>query len=66
MSHRLSRLTRSVLIALLSAGVLLGCQKGPAQEAGEKVDKAIDKLTAKGSAEKAGERIDEAVKELKK
>ena len=66
MSHSLSTVTRSVLIALLSAGLLLGCQKGPAQETGEKVDKAIDKLTGKGPAEKAGERIDEAVKELKK
>jgi len=66
MSHRLSTVARSVLIALLSGGVLLGCQKGPAQETGAKVDKAIDKLTGKGPAEKAGERIDEAVKELKK
>ena len=66
MSHRSSTVTRSVLIALLSAGVLLGCQKGPAQEAGEQVDKAIDKLTGRGPAEKTGERIDEAVKELKK
>jgi len=66
MGHRLSTVIRSVLIALLSGGVLLGCQKGPAQEAGEKVDKAIDKLTGKGPAEKAGERIDAAVKELKK
>ena len=66
MSLSLSTVTRSVLIALLSAGVLLGCQKGPAQETGEKVDKAIDKLPGKGPAEKVGERIDEAVKELKK
>ncbi len=66
MSHALSTLTRTALIALLSAGALLGCQKGPAQETGEKVDKAIDKLTGKGPAEKAGERIDAAVKELKR
>ncbi len=51
MSHSLSTVTRSVLIALLGGGVLLGCQKGPAQETGAKVDKAIDKLTGKGPAE---------------
>lgn len=66
MSHSRSTVTRSVPIALLSGGVLLGCQEGPAQETGAKVDKAIDKLAGKGPAETAGERIDEAVKELKK
>jgi hypothetical protein len=65
MSHTLSMVTRTVLIALLSAGALFGCQKGPGQETGEKIDKAIDKLTGTGPAEKAGERIDEAVKTLK-
>jgi hypothetical protein len=66
MSHRRSTLSRAVVIALLSVGVLFGCEKGPAQKTGDQVDKAIDKLTGKGPAEKAGERVDEAVKELKK
>lgn len=66
MSHRCSTVGRAVIIALLSVGVLFGCQKGPVQETGEKVDKTIDKLTGKGPAEKAGERVDEALKELKK
>ncbi len=63
--HTFSTSTRTVLIALLSAGALFGCQKGPGQETGEKIDNAVDKLTGQGPAEKAGERIDEAVKQLK-
>jgi len=68
LSRKLSTLTTSllVLIASLSAGALFGCQKGPAQETGEKIDKAIDKLSGKGPAEKAGERVDQAVNDLKK
>jgi len=47
MGQSLPTLVRSGPIALLSAGVLFSCQKGLAQEAGEKVDDAIDKLTGK-------------------
>src|SRR5262245_57459439 len=53
-------------VGLIGAGMLAGCEKGPAQKAGEKIDKAVDKLTGKGPAEKAGERIDEAVDAIKK
>jgi hypothetical protein len=57
----------SFLIAGLVAGVALaGCEKGPAQKAGERIDKAVDKLTGKGPVEKAGERVDKAVDELTK
>jgi hypothetical protein len=44
------------------------CEKGPMQEAGEKIDRATDqdKLIGKGPLEKAGEKVDEAVKDLKK
>jgi hypothetical protein len=57
----------SVLMSsLLAAGVLVACEKGPMEKAGEKVDKAIDKLSGKGPMEKAGEKIDKAVDELKK
>jgi hypothetical protein len=64
---RVSRQIAGVLgAAFLSAAVLAGCEEGPAERAGEKVDKAIDKLSGKGPAEKVGERIDEAAKELKK
>ena len=51
----------------LGLGVLLaGCDQGPAQKAGEKIDRALDRLSGKGPLEKAGERIDKAVEELKK
>jgi hypothetical protein len=53
-------------IVILAATMLTGCEKGPAQKTGEKIDNAIDKLTGKGPAEKAGERIDDAAKALKK
>jgi hypothetical protein len=55
-----------VVLGLLGSGVLVGCEKGPAQKAGEKIDKAVDALTGKGPVEKAGERIDKAVDEVKK
>jgi hypothetical protein len=66
MTPKRSTLSRTVVIALLSVGVLFGCEKGPAQQTGEKVDKAIDTLSGKGPVEKAGERVDEAVKDIKK
>jgi hypothetical protein len=57
----------SVLISsLLAVTALTACEKGPMEKAGEKVDKAIDKLSGKGPMEKAGEKVDKAVDELKK
>jgi hypothetical protein len=53
-------------IALLMGTVLTGCDQGPAQKAGSKIDRALDRLSGKGPVEKAGERIDKAVEELKK
>ena len=60
--------TRSMIVLGLFVGAALlpGCEKGPAQKAGEKIDRAVDQLSGKGPAEKAGERIDKAVDELKK
>jgi hypothetical protein len=55
-----------VFLGLLGSGVLAGCEKGPAEKVGEKLDKALDKLSGKGPIQKAGERIDKAVDELKK
>jgi predicted small secreted protein len=64
---RTTRLFASVIAPLMLAAMLLaGCEDGPAERAGEKIDKAVDKLTGKGPAEKAGERIDEAARELTK
>jgi hypothetical protein len=53
-------------IALLAGTVLAGCDQGPAQKAGSKIDRALDRLSGKGPLEKAGERVDKAVEELKK
>ena len=45
----------------LALSMLVGCeQKGPAEKAGEKVDKAVDQ--AGKTMEKAGEKIKEATK----
>ena len=55
-----------VVLGLLGSGVLVGCEKGPAEKVGEKLDKALDKLSGKGPLEKAGVRIDQAVDTLKK
>jgi hypothetical protein len=56
-----------LLVGLVFAGGLVaGCEEGPLERAGKRVDKAVDKLSGKGPAEKAGERIDEAAKELTK
>jgi hypothetical protein len=54
------------LLGLLGSGVLVGCEKGPAEKVGEKLHDALDKLSGKGPIEKAGERIDKAVDDLKK
>jgi hypothetical protein len=63
---RSHRLLTMLAATVLSAGVLSGCEQGPMQKAGEKVDKAVDKITGKGPVEKAGERVDKAVDQLKK
>jgi len=36
-----------VVLALLGSGVLVGCEKGPAEKVGEKLDKAVDELKKK-------------------
>lgn len=50
--------------------VLVGCSDpGPAEKAGESIDKAVedvrDKLDPQGPAESAGEKIDDAVDSMK-
>ena len=55
------------IIAALGLSIALAaCEKGPAEKAGEKIDKAVDALSPKGPVEKAGQRIDRAVDELTK
>lgn len=54
------------IIALGLSIALAACEKGPAEKAGERVDKAMDALSGKGPAEKAGERVDRAMDDLTK
>jgi hypothetical protein len=46
--------------SLLAVLGLLGCEKGPAQKVGERLDKITDqdKVIGKGPAEKAGKDVD--------
>jgi hypothetical protein len=53
-------------VALLMSALLTGCEEGPAEKVGERIDRALDRLSGRGPVEKAGERIDKAVEELKK
>ena len=59
-----------VIVVALAAGMALmaGCEKGPAQNAGERVDRALDqdRVFSKGPVEKAGKKVDKAVDELKR
>jgi len=59
----------SAVMATLFFGLgLAGCEKGPVQKAGEKVDEVTgqDKVIGKGPAEKAGRKIDNTVGDMKK
>ena len=60
------RVLGTIAIAVMATSLLVACEKGPAQRAGERVDDAVDRLTGKGPAEKAGERIDDATEELRR
>ncbi len=63
---RAQRFLAMLAATALTIGVLSGCERGPMEKAGEKVDKAVDALSGKGPTEKAGERIDKAVDQIKK
>ena len=63
------RIVASLAMATLLAGAgLAGCEKGPMQKAGEKVDEITgnDKLIGRGPAEKAGRKVDNTVDDIKK
>ena len=62
---------RGVVIAMLlvvGAALVAGCEKGPMQKAGERVDRATgqEPVIGKGPVEKAGKNVDKAVDDLKK
>jgi hypothetical protein len=63
-------LRQIAVVAAVAAGLALfvGCEKGPMQKAGEKVDRALDqdKLIGRGPVEDAGKKVDKAVDELKR
>lgn len=61
------RMSRSQVMVVLAFALsaLAGCeQQGPAQKAGEKVDKAVDQ--AGKSMQKAGEKVEDAAKDAEK
>lgn len=66
----MEKLRDAAVIAMVAAALALvaGCEKGPAQKAGERVDRALDqdRLFGKGPVEKAGKKIDKAVDEVKR
>jgi|GEM_PF-7019243 len=53
------------LVALSAAGILAACSDGPAENAGEDVDSAIEDVTGEDTDtfEDAGEEVDEATDE---
>ena len=66
-------MNRYVRVATVAATLvfgtgLVGCDKGPMQKAGEKVDEVTgqDKLIGQGPAEKTGRKIDNTVNDVKK
>ena len=63
-------MSKVLMITLLFAAFsLTGCEKGPAEKAGESIDQAADKvkdaMTPDGPMEKAGEKVDHAVDTMK-
>jgi hypothetical protein len=65
----MERLRAAVIVVAVAVGVALvaGCENGPAQKAGERVDRALDqdRVFGKGPVEKAGKKVDKAVDEVK-
>ena len=66
-------MNRHVVAAVVAVSVVLavglaGCEKGPMQKAGQKVDEVTgqDKIIGKGPAEKTGRKIDNTVDDVKK
>ena len=65
--RRTSRRVLTSVLCLAAFGAM-ACEKGPAQKAGEKVDKVLDtdKAVGKGPVEKAGKEVDKAADSAKK
>jgi len=62
-----------IILSALAFFALAGCsEKGPAEQAGEKVDQAVEQVKdavedagQQGPAEEAGEQVDKAVEDMK-
>lgn len=62
-----------IILSALACFALAGCsEKGPAEQAGEKVDQAVEQAKdavedagQQGPVEEAGEKIDQAVEDVK-
>ena len=70
MTKRLLSVALALGLAIGGAALTSGCrEKGPAERAGEKLDRTVDKLEdkldPKGPAEKAGRKIDRAIDDAK-
>lgn len=56
-------MNKILISTLLCVSLLSGCQEGPAEKNGKKIDNKVeeikDKLQNKGPAQKMGEKIDE-------
>lgn len=65
----LRALTAMILLVASTFGMAACREKGPAERAGDKIDRAVEKLddavNPKGPAEKAGRAVDKAVDDLK-
>lgn len=63
-----TRWRSSLVLMVASLAVVAGCEKGPAQKAGEKVDRALgqEPVIGKGPAERAGKDVDRAIDDIKK
>jgi len=62
---------RGVVIAVAVAvglALVTGCEKGPMQKTGERVDRALgqEPVVGKGPVERAGKNVDKAADDLKK
>ena len=66
----MEKLRDAVVIAMVAAvlALVVGCEKGPAQKAGERVDRALDqdRLFSRGPVENAGRKLDKAVDDVKR
>jgi hypothetical protein len=62
------RVTATIAAVLFVGLGIAGCEQGPMQKAGEKLDKITDqdKIIGKGPAEKAGKEIDSTVRDIKR